>query len=161
MVLLVPQIVLIGGILVLSLFPKLLIGPVSAAIDPSFSSSLVWQGMSLEQIYSYWNPTPVAIVAMVVAAALFVLAWAIYRRARREDGNLARFIAYYRPMFRRAMPPVAILFWEGVAATASIAAGLLRKIYTGNGQTYALTVLFYFIALYLASTGLAGLWPSA
>jgi hypothetical protein len=90
-----------------------------------------------------------------------VLAWAIYRRARREDGNLARFIAYYRPMFRRAMPPVAILFWEGVAATASIAAGLLRKIYTGNGQTYALTVLFYFIALYLASTGLAGLWPSA
>ncbi|MBN9582721.1 MAG: proton-conducting membrane transporter [Afipia sp.] len=161
MVLLVPQIVLIGGILVLSLFPKLLIGPVSAAIDPSFSSSLVWQGMSLEQIYSYWNPTPVAIVAMVVAAALFVLAWAIYRRARREDGNLARFIAYYRPMFRRAMPPVAILFWEGVAATASIAAGLLRKIYTGNGQTYALTVLFYFIALYLASTGLAGLWASA
>ena len=56
LLLLVPQVLLVAGILVLSFFPKLLMDPVSAAIDPQFASTLVWQGMSLETIYGYWNP---------------------------------------------------------------------------------------------------------
>lgn len=152
-VLLVPQIVLIAGILVLSLFPKLLIDPVSAAIDPQFASSTVWQGMPLDEIYSYWNARPVAIVAVVAASLLFALFWAIYRRAGSERGNFARFIAYYRPYFGRSLPPLAIGFWRGVSFTALAAAGSLRKVYTGNGQTYALYVLFYFLALYFAGGG--------
>lgn len=153
-VLLVPQIVLIAGIFILSLFPKLLIDPVSAAIDPQFASSTVWQGMPLEEIYSYWNARPVAIIAVVAAGLLFALFWAIYRRARTDSGNFARFIAYYRPMFSRTLPPIAIGFWNGVSFAALAAADALRKVYTGNGQTYALYVLFYFLALYLASSGL-------
>ena len=54
--LVVPQFVLVAGILLLSFFPKLFMDPVSAAIDPQFASTLVWQGMSLELIYAYWNP---------------------------------------------------------------------------------------------------------
>ncbi|HEY0219848.1 MAG TPA: proton-conducting transporter membrane subunit, partial [Afipia sp.] len=152
-VLLVPQVLLIAGILILSLFPKLLIEPVSEAIDPQFASSTIWQGMPLEEIYSYWNATPVAIIAVIAATVLFVLFWMVYRRARGNGGNFARFIAYYRPFFGRTLPPVAIGFWRGVSFAALTAAGSLRKVYTGNGQTYALYVLFYFLALYLASNG--------
>ena len=42
--LLIPQYLLIAGILLMSFFPKLLIGPISDAIDPDFASTLVWEG---------------------------------------------------------------------------------------------------------------------
>ena len=80
--LLVPQYLLIAGILVMSFFPKLLIEPISAAIDPHFASTLVWQGMSLEMIYGYWNPVPVMAVAVVVAAILFAALWRCNAPAR-------------------------------------------------------------------------------
>jgi hypothetical protein len=55
----------------MSFFPKLLIEPVSRAIDPQFASTLVWQGMSLEMIYGYWNPVPVMLFAVAAAAILY------------------------------------------------------------------------------------------
>ena len=52
----------------MSFFPKLLIEPVSAAIDPYFASTLVWEGMSLEMIYGHWNPVPTMAVAVALSA---------------------------------------------------------------------------------------------
>ena len=69
----------------MSLFPKLLIEPVSAAIDPYFASTLVWQGMSLEMIYGYWNPTPVMTAAVAVAAILFAIFWWLQRSGAIEQ----------------------------------------------------------------------------
>jgi formate hydrogenlyase subunit 3/multisubunit Na+/H+ antiporter MnhD subunit len=66
--LLVSQYLLILGILVMSLFPKLLIVPISERIDPYFASTLVWESMSLEMIYGYWNPVP-TMLATVAACA--------------------------------------------------------------------------------------------
>ena len=73
--LLIPQYLLIAGILVMSFFPKLLIEPVSRAVDPQFASTLIWQGMSLEMIYGYWNPVPVMLFAVAAAALLYGLFW--------------------------------------------------------------------------------------
>ena len=155
--LLVPQFVLVAGIFVLSFFPKLLMDPVSAAIDPQFASTLVWEGMSLKTIYGYWNPRPVMIIAVTVAAVLFAIFWFVYRSGRRDIGNLGRFFAYYRPVFGSTMPPVAIAFWQGVSTSAVATASSVRRVYTGNGQTYALYVLYYFLAIYLTNTGISGL----
>lgn len=156
--LLVPQFILIGAIFVLSFYPKLLIDPVSAAIDPYFASTLVWEGMSLKTIYSYWDPTPVVIIVMIVTAILFGLFWVTYRR--HYDKSIAipmfsRFFFFYRLMLRRLVPPVAYLFWSGVSGGALSTSASLRKLYTGNGQTYAIYVLCYFLALYFAATGLS------
>jgi NADH:ubiquinone oxidoreductase subunit 5 (subunit L)/multisubunit Na+/H+ antiporter MnhA subunit len=156
--LLVPQALLVIGILVLSLYPKLLMDPVSAAIDPQFASTLVWQGMSLYTIYGYWNPTPVMFIALGVALVLGVIAWAVYRSGVGRAGNLTRFYGYYRRVIELAMPPVATQFWDGVTGFTLATAATFRQVYTGNGQTYALYVLFYFLAIYLASTGPAGFW---
>jgi len=146
--LLLPQAILIGGIVVLSFFPKLLMEPVSRAIDPQFASTLVWEGMSLETIYGYWNPIPAAIIATLAAAALFALTWSIYRRYR-GDGGL--YLAFYRPFLARLTPGIADAFWRGVEKATLVTASVLRRIYTGNGQTYALHVMLYFLAIYLAS----------
>ena len=83
--LLVSQYLLILGILVMSFFPKLLIVPISEAIDPYFASTLVWDGMSLEMIYGYWNPVPVMSAAVAVSALLFAVLWLL----RRKSGEAA------------------------------------------------------------------------
>ena len=82
--LLVSQYLLILGIVVMSFFPKLLIVPISEAIDPYFASTLVWDGMSLEMIYGYWNPVPVMSAAVAVSALLFGLLWLLRRRATKR-----------------------------------------------------------------------------
>jgi len=156
--LLAPQALLAAGIIVLSLFPKLLFEPVSAAIDPQFAAGLVWEGMSLEKIYAAWNPTPALLAALGASALLFVVFWIIWRRKART-GGLARFYAYYRMVIGRSLPPVAILFWDGVAASAAAAAKLARRPYTGNGQTYVAYVIYYFLAVYIFGAGLGGLAP--
>ena len=153
MALLAPQFVLIAGMLVLSFFPKLLMEPVSAAIDPQFASTLVWQGKSLEAIYDYWNPTPTMFVALAASAMLFVVAWLLHRGGRLTPFTLDHFFAYWRSAIARMVPPVATQFWQGIADGARGAAGMTRRVYTGDGQTYALYVVLYFLALYLASMG--------
>ncbi|RDL52399.1 Na(+)/H(+) antiporter subunit A [Ensifer sp. M14] len=152
--LLVPQFVLILSIFVLSFFPKLLMDPVSAAIDPYFASTLVWQGMSLETIYGYWNPVPVMAFSVAAAAVLLALFLLIYRAGwgRSIPVSTSHFYGFYRLVFAPLVTPVANFVWDGVCSLTIGLAGLVRRIYTGNGQTYALQVLCYVIVLYLLGT---------
>ena len=153
--LLIPQYLLIAGILVMSFFPKLLIEPVSQAIDPQFASTLVWQGMSLEMIYGYWNPFPVMMFAVIVSAILFGLFWltrnAGWLRGRAARAGLYRF---FMAVFTTLTPPVATAFWGGLADATTSVAQRARMIYTGNAQAYNLYILYYFIVLYVAAGGL-------
>lgn len=151
--LLLPQFVLVLAILALSFLPKLFMEPVSSAIDPYFASTLVWQGMSLETIYGYWNPVPVLVASTAAAALLFTLSWLIYRRARSHDTPLgvARFYRFYQGALTPVILPVADAFWNGSSRLAINAAGSMRRLYTGNGQTYLLYVLYYVIAIYVAA----------
>jgi NADH:ubiquinone oxidoreductase subunit 5 (subunit L)/multisubunit Na+/H+ antiporter MnhA subunit len=160
--LLVPQYLLIAGILVMSFFPKLLIGPVSEAIDPYFASTLVWQGMSLEMIYGYWNPVPAMAIAVALSATLFVAFWLFRRDGRIRSAGVrakawsgmtpAGFYAFYKRVFATLTPPLAEAFWDGLSVGIRTIAERTRKIYTGNGQTYSLYILYYFFFLYAASS---------
>ena len=106
--------------------------------------------MSLETIYGYWNPIPAALLATAAAAMLFAATWYAYRRYRANAAGDAYF-AFYRPLVGKVTPPVAESFWQGVGRGFAGAASALRAIYTGNGQTYALHVMLYFLAVYFAS----------
>ena len=163
--LLVPQYLLITGILILSFLPKLLIGPVSEAIDPQFASTLVWQGMSLETIYGYWNPVPVMTYAVAVSAILFAFLWLLQRSGRIDPTVAAArsrqaFYDFCRPLFAALTPPLACKFWCGATESAERLAGQSRLIYTGNGQTYSLYILYYFFALYALGGGFDRVWAA-
>jgi NADH:ubiquinone oxidoreductase subunit 5 (subunit L)/multisubunit Na+/H+ antiporter MnhA subunit len=162
--LLVPQYLLVAGILLMSFFPKLLIEPVSRAIDPQFASTLVWQGMSLEMIYGYWNPMPVMALAVTASAILFGTFWVIRRAGWiklpgggskiRDGSSRAAFFDFYRPAFTMLTPPWAIEFWGGLTTATVTLADRARLVYSGNGQTYNLYILYYFVVLYVAGGGL-------
>jgi len=155
--LLIPQVLLIAGILLMSFLPKLLIAPISEAIDPQFASTLVWQGMSLEMIYGYWNPVPVMAFAVGISAILFGLLWLLHRSGWRaimdgENGG-ARLYETFKIVFSALTPPWAGAVWGGLAAATMASAERVRMLYTGDGQTYNLYILYYFLVLYVAGGG--------
>jgi formate hydrogenlyase subunit 3/multisubunit Na+/H+ antiporter MnhD subunit len=160
--LIVPQYIMIAGILIVSLFPKLLIDPVSAAIDPYFSATLVWEGMSLKMIYGFWNPVPTMTVTVAISVLVILGLWAASRRKQRAtaatghrrliDANAFR--AFYKPLAVSLTPPLARLFWGGISRGTVELADRTRRIYDGNGQTYMLYVVYYFIVLYIACGGI-------
>ena len=155
LLLLIPQYLLVAGILVMSFFPKLLIEPISQAIDPQFASTLVWQGMSLEMIYGYWNPLPVMAFAVIVSAILFGLFW-LLRQAGWLFSSRATPVGlhhFFVTVFAALTPPFATAFWSGLTAATTSLAQRSRMLYTGNGQTYSLYILYYFLVLYIAGGG--------
>jgi len=163
--LLIPQVLLIAGIFLMSFFPKLLIAPISEAIDPQFASTLVWQGMSLEMIYGYWNPVPVMVFAVSVSAILFGLFWLLqrsnwWRAIVNIENSGARLYETLRTVFTTLTPPWAGTVWSGLAAASTTCAERIRMLYTGNGQTYNLYILYYFLVLYMAGGGVRHFWST-
>ena len=161
MALLVPQYLLVVGILVMSFFPKLLIEPISRAIDPQFASTLVWQGMSLEMIYGYWNPLPIMAFALAAATVLCGLFWLLHLIgwSKTQGPVPAGFYDTCGRLIAILTPACAIAFWAGLAEAISALAGRTRLLYSGNGQTYNLYLLYYVLTLYVAAGGLRQLWP--
>ena len=140
----------------MSFFPKLLLVPISQAIDPYFASTLVWDGMSLEMIYGYWNPVPVMSAAVAVSALLFAVLWVLRRKsgeAASRQRRILGFYAFYMPVFVTLTPDLSSSFWDTVAAGSRALADTTRRIYTGDGQTYTFYVLSYFVVLYAACGG--------
>jgi len=156
--LLIPQYLLVAGILMMSFFPKLLIEPVSQAIDPQFASTLVWQGMSLEMIYGYWNPFPVMMFAVIVSAILFGLFWLLRNAGWLRDGAArAGLYRFFMVAFTTLTPPIATAFWGGLTVVTTSFAQRARMLYSGNAQTYNLYILYYFIVLYAVGGGFRNL----
>ena len=155
--LLVAQFLFVAGILVMSFFPKLLIEPVSRAINPDFAATLVWEGMSLELIYGYWNPLPTMGFAIAVAAGLWWIVHVLQRSGRIESviSEGADFYGTSRLIAKAVTPPLARRFWRDLAELVLTSADRVRRVYTGSAQLYALLILYYFIVFYAASGGFA------
>lgn len=145
--LLLPQVFLIGGIVVLSLFPKLLMEPVSTIIDPEFSATLVWQGQSLETIYGLWNPSPTMLSAVSLSALLVVILWCAAWIGKKAPSPRSA-ILFEAPIPTRFMPSIATVFWNGLVNGVYRLADLLRAVYSGRTQDYILQALLYFLAFY-------------
>src|SRR5262245_8122958 len=141
--LLVAQFLFVAGILVMSFFPKLLIEPVSRAIDPDFAATLVWEGMSLELIYGSWNPLPTMVFAVAVSAGLWWMV-RLLQRSGRVEGVMSEGADFYgtcRSIAKAVTPPLARRFWRDLAELILASADRVRHVYTGSGQLYALLIL--------------------
>ena len=145
--LLAPQILLIGGIVVLSLFPKLLMGLVSNVIDPEFAATLVWEGQSLETIYGLWDPSPTMLSAVSLTFLIAVL-WYGAARIGKKAPNARAAILFQTPIPSRFMPSLTEYIWNGLSNGVCRLADLLRGVYSGRTQDYILQALLYFLAFY-------------
>ncbi len=171
-VLLVPQVILLLAIMVISAYPRLVLDPISAAIDPFFPSTLVWDGLAMRTHLGYWNPTLIMVIVggvwVTPLVLLFLLSltmriqpvkqfnivYAAERPHRPEDTHYAyRFFAHYERAVGFLVKPRATAFWSAVNEWSETLAASLRVFYTGNGQTYAFFILIFFVALYFLNGG--------
>jgi len=174
LILLIPQFVMAATIMLFSAYPKLLLDPLSAAISPWVAGELMWDGLSLQTHLGYWNaPLIMGVVAAVWIVPLIILllasltikiqkveqfniVYAAERPDRPEDTHFAHnFFAHYDRALGFLVRPRGTAFWNGVTEWSHSAASSLRIFYNGNGQTYALFVLMYFLAMYFVNGGLS------
>jgi NADH:ubiquinone oxidoreductase subunit 5 (subunit L)/multisubunit Na+/H+ antiporter MnhA subunit len=171
--LLVPQVLLIVAIMAFSVWPKWLIDPLMTTFAGLFPATLSWQGITLESTLGYWNGTLIMIVvAGVFLVPLLILlflsrfikiqkvkqfniVFAAERPQTPEETHYAyNFYSFYAKVMGPLIKPRATAFWDGMSEWSHTLGSTLRVLYTGNGQTYALYVLFYVVMIYIAVGGM-------
>lgn len=167
--LLIPQISLMVIIMAFSMFPSLLIQPISDAVAPYIASTFSWDGNQLITKNGYWNGFLVMNIVGVLFMIPAIFLWLVSRTVKVQkvkQFNIVfaaekpftpatthyayNFYAFYDKALGFLMKPDATGFWNGVAEWGHTIGASLRRIYTGNGQTYAALVLFYIGVFYLA-----------
>lgn len=166
---LIPQFILIIGIMVFSARPDLILKPIGDLLSQSAyfpSDPLSWENVTASTNLGYWSGYKI----MLVIGGMFVvlLLWLVVMS--RKAKSVKQFNMVYageRPFtpetthyshnmfapFNKALgfltTPVVTSFWNGVNNTSHAFADSFRKIYTGNGQTYIAHILAYIVIVYL------------
>ena len=165
---LIPQIIGILGIMVFSMFPNLLIEPLQRAVAGFVTGDISWQGYTVISTLGYWNGNAVMYVTIGVfivplvwlllvqrkhtrKVKQFNIVYAAERPYRPETTHYAyNFFAPYRDALGTFLTPWASRFWNSISSLAGVAGSVARRLYTGNGQTYALHILIYTAVMLLA-----------
>jgi formate hydrogenlyase subunit 3/multisubunit Na+/H+ antiporter MnhD subunit len=162
--LIVPQLLLVGAILLFSLFPQYLVHPISSAIEPYYASTLHWVGNEVTTSMGQWNGF--LIMNIVGVAFLVPLVWMLmsptrvqqvkqfniaYAAERPFTPETTHFAYNFYPYIEKSMGglirPRATRFWDAVSEWILSLAAALRSIYTGHAQTYAQLIVLYLVLM--------------
>ena len=164
--LVIPQILLMIALFAVSAFPHLMLDPIMAITARYFKPVLAFSGSTLTSPLGYWDGTLSMIVTIAVFALCFVwmlanlhnpqsvkqfnIVYAAERPFKPETTHYAwNFYAPYEKALGFLTKKRGERFWAAFATGVDSLGGALRRIYTGNGQTYALHVVLYVVILYL------------
>jgi formate hydrogenlyase subunit 3/multisubunit Na+/H+ antiporter MnhD subunit len=169
-VILLPQLVLLGAVMGASMFPELVLGPITAAVAPYFETTLVLERYTVFSTLGYWNGSMVMYVTMAVFVLPLLWLVLVMRRPQRvEQFNIVyaaerpdrpetthyahNFFAHYYRALGGLTAPGVLGFWRGVREAVAAGGSALRRLYTGNGQTYAIHILLFIAVLYVILGG--------
>jgi formate hydrogenlyase subunit 3/multisubunit Na+/H+ antiporter MnhD subunit len=163
---LIPQYIFIFAIMAISMYPNLIIKPLAAAVEGYFGTTIQWQGYTVISSLGYWNGNAVMMVTMgvfivpliwlllryrsVQKVQQFNIVYAAERPETPETTHYAHnFFAPYKKALGFWAQPLITNFWQKVNEWFHSTAAALRHIYTGNGQTYALHIIFFAVISYI------------
>jgi len=132
--------------------------------------ALTWDGSLAHSQFGYWDGTGIMNVTIVLFIVIggwlwfmgrksqivkqFNIVFAAERPSRPETTHIAyNMFAHYKKAFGFLVVPLATAFWDFIAEMMHSVAHFARKIYTGNGQTYAIHVLMFVVVFYLITIG--------
>jgi len=158
--LVLPQLVLMAALMLISSFPRTVLDPVMAAVARWDPGTTVFEGSTLVSALGYWNGSWVMYVTMGVflvpllmlligmrnvrRVGQFNIVFAAERPDRPETTHYAHnFFAPYRKALGFLLKPAGRRFWEGTASGIQAVGSAVRRLYTGNGQTYALHIVLF------------------
>ncbi|MBB6480292.1 proton-conducting transporter membrane subunit [Spirochaeta isovalerica] len=170
---LIPQAIFMMAIMGFSMFPSLLIKPLQAAVEmvyPAAAEGVAWQGSTVLSSLGYWNGSAVMYVTMGVF--LIPLAWlmivnsriqkvkqfnivfAAERPYKPETTHYAyNFFSHYQKALGFLVEVRAERFWTMIRKSTDAFGGLVRRIYSGNAQTYAFHIIIFVILFHLLAGG--------
>jgi len=162
---LIPQYIFVFTIMAFSMYPKLLIGPISKAVENLMGSTIHWEGYTVISSLGYWNGNAVMMVTMgvfivpliwllirvksVQKVRQFNIVYAGERPERPETTHYSHnFFAHYTKALGFISLPLVKRFWKRVGEWFTSVGSAARHVYTGNGQTYALQILLFAVLLF-------------
>ena len=175
----VPMMILAVGTFVFGTFPGLLLNPIDAGLQELGFASTQGKYWEMSMLFNQWGDSVVLqpILYTIMAVVVFFLAFVLIKNFKRtryvttkdisssgeipkEHENLTFSRGFFQPFLRAAEPlmkrkidPYYNSFGKGLEALFDFA----RRIYTGNGQTYALYVVVFTVLLFIFKDRLFGL----
>ena len=168
---LIPIYTLLAGLMVYAAKPEWILQPLESIIAPFFpNGQLVWDGGTAISRYGQWSGSLIGIT--IGATFLTLLIWLMLstrkahkvkqfditysgeRPERPETTHVAynAFEGLYKAMWPATIPLVET-FWNKVTNILHDTAGFTRRMYSGNGQSYMLHIVFFIIVTYLVIIG--------
>jgi len=170
--LILPQMIFVACLMIFALVPGMALRHVDAYISQFHADgALGWEGLTITSQFGYWSPVSIMIVVGVIFATLFAWLLFVNRKAQKvkqfnigfaaerpfrpETTHFAwNFFAPYRKALGFMTEPVVERFWAAIVDLVHTSADLLRRLYTGDGQTYAIQLLAFVVVVYLLQAGL-------
>jgi len=175
---LLPQYLIIIVIMVVSTIPGILLERIGIMLTKSFpDGGLLWVESKIPfgartaiSEYGYWNGTYVMIITIGIFA-IFLLVQLLLQLRNKKVGQFNivysgerpstpetthtayNFYAHYSRALGFLMVPFAERFWDWVSKQVHDIAHQLRQLYNGNGQTYLLHIMFFFLLCYFLMNG--------
>jgi len=164
---LLPQYVLILGIMVFSAKPDLLLKPLGIALSSAFPSDpLTWNGTTAISKLGYWDATTIMMVIGVMFVILlgwlmlmsrkaqkvkqFNIVYAGERPERPELTHVSHNIyAGYNKALGFIVEPGITNFWNYITNTLESSGNFIRQLYSGNGQSYIIHLVSYIVIVFI------------
>ena len=166
-----PQMIFVVLLLVFAVVPGLALRRVDIYLNQFFpEGGLNWAGTTISSNYGYWNPVAIMIAVAVIFGSLFAWLLFVNRKAQKvkqfnivfagerpyrpETTHFAwNFFAPYRKALGFMVQPFVTRFWEGLTNLLHVAADLSRRLYNGNGQSYAFHFIAFVVVVHFLWTG--------
>ena len=169
----IPQVVLMIGIMIFSARPDLVLRPIGNLLAGSEyfpTDPLTWSNVTAATNIGYWSGYKIMLVVGIMF--MILLGWLLLMS--RKGQKVKQFNIVYageRPFkpetthfsynmyapFNKAIgflvTPLATAFWDNMTELSHSIADSVRKIYSGNGQTYVLHLILFVIIVYFISIG--------
>jgi NADH:ubiquinone oxidoreductase subunit 5 (subunit L)/multisubunit Na+/H+ antiporter MnhA subunit len=161
-----PQMIFVALLMVFAVVPGLALRHVDHYLNQFFpEGGLNWTSGTITSNYGYWDPVAIMIIVGVIFMTLFMWLLFVNRKAQKvkqfnivfsaerpyrpETTHFAwNFFASYRKALGFLVQPFVTRFWGAVTDTLHTGADLARRLYNGNGQTYALHMLAFVSIIY-------------
>ncbi len=164
--LIVPQTILMIVLFAISALPNLILRPIMNLTSTVFEPVLALEGAKMTSPLGYWNGTLSMIVTIVVfllcliwmlinlhnpqSVKQFNIVFAAERPYKPETTHFAwNFYAPYERALGFLTQKRSEKFWAAAGTGVNAIGGAFRRLYTGNGQTYALHIVLYVAVLFL------------
>jgi len=171
---LVPQMIFVAFLMVFALVPGMALRHVDAYIAPFFnggSGALSWEGLTITSSFGYWSPVSIMLIIGTIFTLLFGWLLLVNRKAQKvkqfnmvfsaerphrpETTHFAwNFFAPYRKALGFLTQPFVTQFWQAITDLLHTVADMLRRLYTGNGQSYAIHLLAFVVVVYILAMGI-------